>query len=128
MYKTKLQISFAFCFFFKTNMNPTASTICTFFIPLNPKSGQHLISSYRNTSEPYFIKIMRIKEMTANLRSFDLQINSPCLYQKKHIGKSVENMDNDVRVQRVIKHSNNSSEKKKKNLPFLFDFCKSHGD
>ena len=128
MYKTKLQISFAFCFFFKTNMNPTASTICTFFIPLNPKSGQHLISSYRNTSEPYFIKIMRIKEMTANLRSFDLQINSPCQYQKKHIGKSVENMDNDVRVQRVIKHSNNSSEKKKKNLPFLFDFCKSHGD
>ena len=128
MYKTILQISFAFCFFFKTNMNPTASTICTFFIPLNPKSGQHLISSYRNTSEPYFIKIMRIKEMTANLRSFDLQINSPCQYQKKHIGKSVENMDNDVRVQRVIKHSNNSSEKKKKNLPFLFDFCKSHGD
>ena len=127
MYKTKLQISFAFCFFFKTNMNPAASTVCTFFIPLNPRSGQHLISSYRNTAEP-FIKIMRIKEMTANLRSFDLQINSPCQYQKKHIGKSVENMDNDVRVQRVIKHSNNSSEKKKKNLPFLFDFCKSHGD
>ena len=127
MYRTKLQISLAFCFFFKTNMNPAASTVCTFFIPLNPRSGQHLISSYRNTAEP-FIKIMRIKEMTANLRSFDLQINSPCQYQKKHIGKSVENMDNDVRVQRVIKHSNNSSEKKKKNLPFLFDFCKSHGD
>ena len=108
-------------------MNPTASTICTFFIPLNPKSGQHLISSYRNTAEPYFIKIMRIKEMTANLWSFDLQINSPCLYQKKHVEKSVENMDNDVRVQRVIEHSNNSSEKKK-TLPFLFDFCKSHGN
>ena len=61
---------------------------------------------------------MRIKEMTANLWSFDLQINSPCLYQKKHIEKSVENMDNDVRVQRVIEHSNNSSEKKKN--PSLF--------
>ena len=103
-------------------MNPTASTICTFFIPLNPKSGQHLISSYRNTAESYFIKIMRIKEMTANLRSFDLQINSPCQYQKKHIGKSVENMDNDVRVQRVIKHSNNSSEKKKKPSFFCLIF------
>ena len=78
-------------------MNPAASTVCTFFIPLNPRSGQHLISSYRNTAEP-FIKIMRIKEMTANLRSFDLQINSPCQYQKKHIEKSVQNMDCDVRV------------------------------
>ena len=65
--------------------------------PLNPKSGQHLISSYRNTAKP-FIKIMRIKEMTANLRSFDLHINSPCQYPKKHIEKSVENMDRDVRV------------------------------
>ena len=78
-------------------MNPAASTICTFFIPLNPKSGQHLISSYRNTAEP-FIKIMRIKKMTANLRSFDLQINYPCLYQNKHIEKSVENINSDVRV------------------------------
>ena len=117
MYKTKLQISFAFCLFLKTNMNPAASTVFTFFIPLNPKRGQHLISSFRNTAEP-FIKIMRIKEMTANLRSFDLQINSPCQYQKKHIEKSVENIDNDVRVQRVIEHSNNSSEKKK--TPSLF--------
>ena len=78
-------------------MNPAASTVCTFFIPLNPRSGQHLISSYRNTAEP-FIKIMRIKEMTANLRSFDHQINSPCQYQKKHTEKSVENMDRDIRV------------------------------
>ena len=121
MYKTKLQISFAFCFFFKTNMNPAASTVCTFFIPLNPKRGQHLISSYRNTAEP-FIKIMRIKKMTANLRSFDLQINSPCQYQKKHIEKSVENIDNNVRVQRVIEQSNNSSEKKKKTFPFCLIF------
>ena len=57
--------------------------------------------------------------MTANVRSFDLQINSPCQYQKKHIEKSVKNIDNDVRVQRVIEHSNNSSEKKKKK-PSLF--------
>ena len=99
-------------------MNPTASTICTFFIPLNPKSGQHLISSYRNTAEPYFIKIMGIKEMTANLRSFDLQINSPCQYQKKHIEKSVENMDNDVGCKGLLNIAITLLRKKKK--PSLF--------
>ena len=35
-----------------------------------PKSDQHLISPYSYTAES-FIKIMRIKEMIANLRSFD---------------------------------------------------------
>ena len=44
---------------------------------------------------------MRIKEMPDNLRSFDLQMNSPCQYQKKHTEKSTENMDTDVRVLRV---------------------------
>ena len=44
---------------------------------------------------------MRIKEMPDNLRSFDLQKNSPCQYQKKHTEKSTENMDTDVRVLRV---------------------------
>ena len=107
-------------------MNPTATTVCTFFTPLNPRSGQHLISSHRNTAEP-FIKIMRIKKMTANLRSFDLQINSPCLYQKKHIEKSVENMDNDVGCKGLLNIAITLL-RKKKNLPFLFDFCKSHGD
>ena len=34
------------------------------------KSDQHLISPYSYTAES-FIKIMRIKEMIANLRSFD---------------------------------------------------------
>ena len=35
--------------------------------PLNTKSDQHLISPYSNTAES-FIKIMRMKEMIANLR------------------------------------------------------------
>ena len=41
---------------------------------------------------------MRIKEMPDNLRSFDLQLNSPCQNQKKHVEKSMENMETDVRV------------------------------
>ena len=35
----------------------------------NPKSDQHLISPRNNTAEP-FTKVMRTKEMMANLRSF----------------------------------------------------------
>ena len=35
--------------------------------------------------------------MIANLRGFDLQTNSPCQYQKKHMQKSMENVDTDVR-------------------------------
>ena len=45
--------------------------------PLNPKSDQHLISPYSNTAES-FTKIMRMREMLANLRGFDIQINSIC--------------------------------------------------
>ena len=41
---------------------------------------------------------MRIKEMPDNLRSFNLQMNSPCQYQKKHVQKSMENIETDVRV------------------------------
>ena len=40
---------------------------------------------------------MKIKEMIAYLRGFDLQTNSPCQYQKKHMQKSMENVDIDVR-------------------------------
>ena len=36
--------------------------------------------------------------MIANLRSFDLHIKSPCQYQKRHTGNSMEKMDTDVRV------------------------------
>ena len=36
--------------------------------------------------------------MIANLNSFDFQMNSPCQWQKKHMEKSMENMDTDVRV------------------------------
>ena len=36
--------------------------------------------------------------MIANLRSIDLQMNSLCQYQKKHMVKRTENMDTDVRV------------------------------
>ena len=49
---------------------------------LNPKSDQHLISPYINTVES-FIMIVRIKEIIANLRSFDFYTNSPCQYQRK---------------------------------------------
>ena len=45
--------------------------------PLNPKSDQHIISSYNNTSE-LIIKIMRIKEIIANLGCVDCWTNSPC--------------------------------------------------
>ena len=43
--------------------------ICV-FNPLNPASDQYLISPYNNTAES-FIKIMRIRQMITNLRSFD---------------------------------------------------------
>ena len=39
-----------------------------------------------------------VKEMITNLRSFDYWINSPCQYQRKCEGKSMEKMDTDVRV------------------------------
>ena len=38
--------------------------------PLNPESDQHLFSPYSDTAGS-FVKIMRMKEMMANLRSFD---------------------------------------------------------
>ena len=65
--------------------------------PFNPKSDQHLISPYSNVAES-FIKILRKKEVIANLRSFDCNTNSPCQYQKKGIQKRMENVDADVRV------------------------------
>ena len=37
--------------------------------PLNPKSDQHLISPYNVTPESH-IKVMRMKEMITNERSF----------------------------------------------------------
>ena len=56
-----------------------------------------MISPYSNTAES-FIRIMRIKEMIANLKRYDCKTNSPCQYQRKCIAKSVENMDAGVRV------------------------------
>ena len=44
---------------------------------------------------------MRIKEMIANLRSIDLQINSPYPYQKKNTEESMKNVDTDARMQKV---------------------------
>ena len=64
---------------------------------LNPASDQHLISPYNNTSES-FIKIMRIKEMITNLRSFDCSTNSPSQQQRTCLANSMENMHTDVRV------------------------------
>ena len=65
------------------------------FNPFNSKSNKHLISPYRNTAES-FIKVMRIKEMITNLRSFYFLTNSPLQYQKKCIEKSKENVHNGV--------------------------------
>ena len=39
--------------------------------PFNRKGDQHLISPYNNSAK-FFIKIMRIKEMIANLRNLSL--------------------------------------------------------
>ena len=64
---------------------------------LNPASDQHLISPYNNTSES-FIKIMRIKEMITNLRSFDCSTNSPSYQQRTCLENNMENMHTDVRV------------------------------
>ena len=64
---------------------------------LNPVSDQHLISPNNNTSES-FIKIMRIKEMITNLRSFDCSTNSPSQQQRTCLANSMENMHSDVRV------------------------------
>ena len=64
---------------------------------LNPVSDQHLISPNNNTSES-FIKIMRIKEMITNLRSFDCSTNSPSQQQRTCLANSMENMHTDVRV------------------------------
>lgn len=68
--------------------------------PLNPKSDQNIISPYCNPAES-FIKIVRIKEMIANLSSFDCETNSTNSYQRKCKANSVENMNADVRVQEV---------------------------
>ena len=65
------------------------------FNPFNSKSNKHLISPNRNTAES-FIKVMRIKEMITNLRSFYFLTNSPLQYQKKCIEKSKENVHNGV--------------------------------
>ena len=51
---------------------------------LNPKSDQHLISPYSNTTE-LFTKITRIQVILSNLRSFDLQLNYICQDQKQHV-------------------------------------------
>ena len=57
---------------------------------LNPASDQHIISPYINIAES-FMKITRIKDEIANLRSLDFRANSPCQYQKKFMKESIEN-------------------------------------
>ena len=59
------------------------------------KSDQHLISPFSNATES-FIKIMRIKKMIANPRTFDYYTNSPCQYQTTSMEKCTENIDTDV--------------------------------
>lgn len=41
----------------------------------------------------HFLKITRIKEIIANLRSFDGETNSPFQDQRKCLEKSMENMN-----------------------------------
>lgn len=62
----------------------------------NPKSDQHRISPFPLIAES-FIKMMRIKEMIANLTSFDCVANSPFHYQKKCKDSGMENMDIDFK-------------------------------
>ena len=62
---------------------------------LNPASDQHIISPYINIAES-FMKITRIKDEIANLRSLDFRANSPCQYQKKFMKESIENMDTHI--------------------------------
>ena len=62
---------------------------------VNSKSGQHLISPHSFTTE-LFIKIMRVKEMIANLRSFKIETNFLRQYQRKCVRKRKANMDTDV--------------------------------
>ena len=64
--------------------------------PLNPEIDQPLISPYNHTV--LFIKIVRIKDMIANPRCFDCEVNSPCQNQMKSTEKSMENMGTAVRV------------------------------
>ena len=80
------------------NSKPDPDAI--YFNLLNPlalKSDQHLTSPFSNATES-FIKIMRIKKMIANPRTFDYYTNSPCQYQTTSIEKCMENIDTDVRV------------------------------
>ena len=80
------------------NSKPDPDAI--YFNLLNPlalKSDQHLISPFSNAAGS-FIKIMRIKKMIANPRTFDYYTNSPCQYQTTSIEKCMENIDTDVRV------------------------------
>ena len=80
------------------NSKPDPDAI--YFNLLNPlalKSDQHLISPFSNATES-FIKIMRIKKMITNPRTFDYYTNSPCQYQTTSIEKCMENIDTDVRV------------------------------
>ena len=60
-------------------------------------NDQPLISAFINTAES-FLEFTRIDEVITKLRSFDCYTNSPCQYQRKCQGKSIENMDTDVKL------------------------------
>ena len=60
-----------------------ASLVWTKVIPFNPKNDQHPISPDSDTAES-FRKIMRIKEMIANLESFDCKTYSPSVQKEKY--------------------------------------------
>ena len=69
--------------------------------PFKLLTNQHLISPNNDTTKS-FMKITRVKEIIANLRSFIDERIFPCQYPKEiYTGKRMENMDTNVRVTRV---------------------------
>ena len=64
----------------------------------NLNNDQPLISAFSNTAESFLELFMRIEEVITKLRSFDCYTNSPCQYLRKCQGKSIENMDTDVKL------------------------------
>ena len=73
------------------------SYTCELLSPLNPKSDYDLISSYNITLELH-IKVMRIKEMITNYKSFWLFLRFSLQHLKKCMESSMEIMNTDVWV------------------------------
>ena len=64
-----------------------------------------ILSVLRVTSILFLLTVillnLRRKGITDNLRGFDCYTYSPCYHQQEFIGKSIENMDTDVKAEGV---------------------------